>query len=330
MLSAINLIPPMQTGSQMFNEDKYTVPATTFAGGNRIIKFVCPNKKARIKAIMNSGFDFNVSSQWNSLTDGKLVGLINKGVNAINGVGSSFGVSVSQPWQNRKIYSHTNPLSFNVTFNLLAINNAQNEVWDPAMTLISFLYPREVDLSSLKGSTNGVLNTIGKIANIGNTAKEGLQTLAQNMLKVPKGADGTSILDTALNAFGVYSVPGPSLIFKGTSEELGTGDPVQVFLGKKIVLGNCYIENVSIKFDDVADKDGYPLSAECSVKISCADNLTVKQNGGFMIIQLAEPNKELSNLLDALGEGASDLIKDAVNVLTKTLNSYKILGTGGL
>lgn len=332
MLSVANLIPPTQTGSQLLTEDTYTMPSDSsgITNSNRIVKFICPNKGARVRAIMNNGFDFNVTSQWSPLTEGGLVGLVNSGVNKVNKISSSFGVSVSQPWQNRKIYNSTSPLSFTVNFNLMATNDARKEVWEPAMTLISFLYPREIDVKTLDGNENMVLSGLGKAANFVDTMKNAGQTVVRKLFNVPQTPDGTSVLDTALNAFKVYSVPGPSLIYRGSSTELGSGDPVEVFLGQKIALGNCYLENISIKFDDVADEMGYPLSAECSAKIACADNLTVKQNGGFMVSQLSKPNEELSNLIDALGETVQDLVKDGINIFTKTLDSWKILVTGGL
>jgi hypothetical protein len=116
----------------------------TYAATNHsVVSFVCGGKKRAVRALLSDAIDLTVLSSWKSLFNGGVGQIGSQVVGIIENLRQLFGgTSIRQPWFGRKLWEGTAPLHFDLPIQFLSYNDAYQEVYLPAIGLLSFLYPR--------------------------------------------------------------------------------------------------------------------------------------------------------------------------------------------
>ena len=125
--------------TSIFTHDSFTV---NHLHGKNLVKFICLGKHRAISGVLSGPLNISANSTWTSL------------FNAVNGMGSDvidtidnfaqglYGNTIRQPWFGRKFWQGTKPLSFQIPLQFVSFKNAKEEVFDPAMGLLSLVFPR--------------------------------------------------------------------------------------------------------------------------------------------------------------------------------------------
>lgn len=317
-------------------------------GENMIVKFRCPRKKAVVAAMMNDGLDFDITAKWKEMMGGGMSSIAGTGLGMLNtGVQYLNGETIQQPWMNKKVYESTSPFSFNLKLSFVATSldptnliqanpdgsslhvGVKREVWDPCMTLISFLYPRQLGTYTEDEDGNQVFNAknLWTEAEKNPLFKGTMDTMAKIFGGTDKDGkpnkDTTNLIQRAMSTMNFYAIPGPSLMqnTKDTDEDK-KGDEVEVFIGKHITLRSCYLEQVSVKFSSALDYDGWPLSADVTVKVTCSDSMTVSPNGQFMSDGIIDSSQNIDAALEALSKTGQNLANGIVNIFKSYKNFF--------
>lgn len=285
----------------------------------------CPHKRKRISALMSGGIKINGSAEWKPLGE---VGIGSLGIQSVNDILNLTnwmnGVSVQQPWQNRKQWQTTKPFTLDIPLSFVSsMGDAKAEVFDPCIALLSFIYPRQlssneyawINNQKFEGEITGggvvtgaqVLDAISKgaqnvLANysFSGSLASGVETTNQESQKIL--ADKSSLLGAANSAFNLYSTPGPSL--KYTSDNASdprSGDVVTVSIGPVFNLGAVYLEDVGIEWSQTLNPYGYPLGAKVNLKCSPINACYCTPDGELQIFQNTnDVTDNISNCVNAL------------------------------
>lgn len=253
------------------------------------VVITCRTKKRRVNALLSEGIQINTQSNWEEMFGGGIMSLAGSAIGSVNNITQMVGArSIQQPWMNRKFWKNTSPFSFTLGLNFVARSNAKTEVFDPAITLVSFAYPRQSE---------------GTFEQVKSWLKE--------KLKIGEG----SILDEASKVVKLFVIPGPSIKYDGsnTSSDI-YGDAVTVCVGNMIAMGGVYLENVDVNFSNSMDASGYPLSAQVKVKVTSMDVNSCKSDGDFLMTEFAQNQAALSGLLVQIDKTIKQATEDTVNI----------------
>ena len=263
------------------------------------VRFICQGKKIIINGILSGPIAFNVKSQWDKVT--KSLGALSTLYDAV----SSFtqvttGKVLWQPVMGRKIWSDTEPLSFNLDIEFVATQDAKQEVWLPCQGIMALLHPRNLD-------KKGVVLTDYAIPGPG-------------LFDSAKGSNGEVKRGNDTKMTGV---DGKEIDFKASHS-----DNIIINKGSFLVFGMCYLTSANITIDNIFDPMGFPLHAKASVSCTTNDSLFVKRDGSFMEEGIAEQSMELgefgsyfSKVAKALKEGAEKMYTTGKGVGTEAADS---------
>jgi len=271
------------------------------------IIITCKNKNRRVHGYLSNGVKISGKANWRSFVDSGVFKTVKSVMDDISDVVQAWGgASMQQPWMNRKLWVSTDPFSFDFSFNFISDGNTgKTDVYLPAETLLSFIYPRS--LGTATQIKNFITNNIPFLdPNATNTRGE------KNVLG--------SAIDTFTNAF---RIPGPGLKYNGEGSDSGDGDAVTIVIGNLFAFGGVYLENVDLEFSPVMDNSGYPIWCKCNVKATAMDVNYCDYNGNFVISQYKDSQAELSGFLDAMKTTATDAVADTVNIAKATIDAIK-------
>ena len=129
----------------LFTHDQYTAKNDS----ETMVVFTCEGKRRRIRALLSGPISLSVNSEWEGYF-GSVSNLVNMGDSVLQ----LFGRSIKQPWFGRKHWKNTSPLSFRFPLQFVSFKDAETEVFDPMLGLLSLLYPR---VDSKKSNNASVL-----------------------------------------------------------------------------------------------------------------------------------------------------------------------------
>lgn len=260
-------------------------------GGNpQEVLISCKNKRKRVSGILSEGVKLESTAEWTELFGGGITSIAGSFIDTVNNVTQlTAGNSIQQPWMNRKFYKSTKPFSFSFGFNLVAENNAEEEVWKPAVALVSFTFPRDM---GEKHVTN---------------------------------AEERGLIGAIADSLSYYKIPGPSLDYTGENDTRNTGDAVTLTIGNQFAMGGVYLEKVGTEFSTAYDERGFPLACKVTVQATCMDVNSCTKDGDFLISQFASNQENISVAIQQLKKTLTDL-KDGV---VKTLKETKGFFFGG-
>lgn len=290
-------------------EDRYVMKPTSLTGaddGNEV-QIACKTKNIRIYGYISEGIKINGSAKWKEMFNGGIGGLGKGLLQTASNLEQIFtGITLQQPWMNRKFYESTAPFSFTFGINFVSHGDAANEVYMPAQYLLSLIYPRKGE----PGKAKGIVNSLNK------------------------NTDSDSLVAKTLNMMGEMVIPGPSVGYTGSSNEDISikGDTVTIVVGQMFAFGAVYLEDVSVEFSPTFDSSGYPLYAKCSVKATCMDSnyCTTKSDGTveFLISQFKNGQCEkMSGFIDKMGDTMKQAYEDAKRI-QKTWKGFFGIGEG--
>ena len=345
-MSLVNSIEALELpilGQAYFRtEDQFLEPtfANSLSGSNKNdvsipqeIIISCKNKRRRVRGFLSEGVKLSGSSKWNNFLSNSALTPLNKGLGTLdtlsqigagdlaggrddNPKGSTRGTSTQMPWMNRKVWNGTDPFSLQFSFNLVAEENSQTEVFEPAIALLSFLFPRTVSNVKIVETAQ---EFVGKhVSDTTNT--DGKATIAQALLDLSKEM--------------TFAIPGPSLAYM-TSEDgenllEDNGDAVTIVIGNMFAFGGCYLKDVSIEFSSNVDFSGYPTWCKCSISFETMDTNYCMENGDFLLNTFPQSGKGLSELIDACNTTIKQAAIDTANIAKKTMNAIGFFGQGVL
>ena len=311
-------VPSYGTPGFIITEDKYNLydsVAAEVSGNNspQEVIFSCPHKRGRVSGILDGGLKLNIKSEWTEMMGGGIMSLAGSVVDTANNLLQlAAGASVQQPWMNRKMWKTTKPFSFDVPMSFVAMTDPLNDVVRPVMALVSFLYPRKLQI---------------KDKNTGEMVDANMKNFGDNTGISTKLPDDVGVIGTALSSIGLYNIPGPSIRYtsknSGGSGEDNIGDPVYVTIGKIFSFGSCYLESVDVQFSPSMDSDGFPIAAKCTVKVTVMDSGVVETNGQFMIQEFSNTSESFGQFIDAVATTVGDLATNLANVIKSTIGFYK-------
>ena len=225
---------------------------------------------------------------------------------AQKGNNNTAGSVIQQPWLDRKFWKHSKPFDLSFNFNFVSETSSKNEVFLPAIALLSFCYPRKVDNVDLIEQANEA---------IGGLAGDGTNT---------KGKP--NVMNAAKDVLQAFAIPGPSLMYGATRDNQGNatqgdnGDAVTIVVGNMFAFGACYLKQVIIEFSPNIDYSGYPVWCKCSISAEAMDSNYCESNGDFTVSQWGDKANDISKLVDALSTTVADAAKNAANIAKATAN----------
>lgn len=294
----------------------------------------CPHKRKRVSALMSESIKISANAKWkpifqqSSLMSGGTLG------NDINNVLSwSLGISVHQPWMNKKQYESTEPFSVTIPLTFVStMGDPKAEVYDPCMALLSFVYPRQVGLNELRG--DNITQTTGGESGLAASFSDAATLAAQNIGNVSDCAlisgamkkseevmqNTNGLIGATLSAYEIFSVPGSSLTGK-------KGDTVSISIGPIFNLGKVYLEKVDIDFSKTLNPLGYPLAAKVTLTATPVEACYCEPNGNLVIFdQFTENSQAMNNMLSAAANTGAALTE---MVVTFAKNAWGIVKDTG-
>lgn len=280
---------------------------------NQTVTFSCGNKKVSVTGYMSEPVILNGASKWGDINNNMFTGLAFKLIDTFDenqqiGIGASVGnagVSYNQPWASRKFWKGSEPFNLTIKFNLIAISNAKEDVYDQAIKLLSLCYPRD-----LGADDNAAKNLIDKI---GIFDTNGTDT---------NTAGGPNVVTAFSNAFKSWAVPGPSIYWSSSeSDEKKTGDNVKVVIGSLFAFAQCYVTNVNLEFSPTLDSTGYPLWCKCSVTFQSAESNYVTSDGKFSMNKWGDSASTLGTLMSSIGTTVSEFVNDMIDHVKALFNA---------
>lgn len=288
------------------------------------IMIACKGKRRRVVGYLSEGVKLNGVSNWEPIVNTTGISQLNTGLTKANTLGQlgfggqttsggySTGTGILQPWLNRQFWKGSDPFTLEFNFNLVAETSARDDVYLPAIALLSFCYPRLIDnVEIVENTKNTIDNTFATDMGDGS----GRSTVI--------GALSKSVLNT-------FATPGPSLMYgaKGNKEgENDNGDAVTIVVGNTYAFGACYLTKVSLEESPNRDYTGYPTWCKCSVSARAMDSNFCSPDGDFMVSQWGDSASDMSDLVEALTVTTETLIKNAANIAKATWNSITAFGS---
>lgn len=286
------------------NKSGYRIIEDDFTSSNVTVPEIevsCKTKGWKVTAPLSDKIRIGGHADWQEVFQGGMMSLGGSALDTFNNIIQlTSGKSIQQPWMNRKVYKNTKPLSFSFAMNFVATYDPQNEVFEPAMKLLSFIFPRvDDDTESLKNEIRG--------------------TLEKWHLK---GELINSFIDTFVKS---YIVPGPSISWgNGKTDDSGkNGDAVTLRIGQVLTLGGVYLEDVDCEFSQACDSKGFPLSCRVNLKATMMDCNYVDSNGNFNIEQFKDKQADLSDNLQTLRDFFTDIGRASVGIVTSYIGYFK-------
>lgn len=290
------------------NDDDYSVKF------NQSIIISCPNKKAYIVGLLSDGVKLSGQSDWENITSNNIVDRIYKAVQSVDATqqmgfiparrggttAGSAGISYIQPWASRKFWKGSHPFDLTFNFNLISKTDGKEQVYEPAVKLLSLCYPRKLGTASgdsVITAKEAVQKNFGSVFNVGGTGTDGKSNLI------------TSVLD----ALESWSIPGPSLTYSGKNDSSGSmGDTVTIMIGNLFVFGACYVKKVDLEFSPSFDNKGYPLWCKCSISFETLQSNYVNTDGSFNLSEFPKGSEKLANVLSSIANTGKTLIIDFI------------------
>ena len=287
----------------------------------------CPLKQGRVRGSLSGNINLNINAEWQELFGGGIASMTNSILGTANSlVQYAIGATIQQPWMNRKVYKNTKPFSFDLPINFVAIDDAKEDVVKPVLALVSFCYPRKYTEAVPQLDENGNVmkdeNGNDKTVNVQVSALSGAKKAGKNVNFIQR-LSPDDMVGSFLDMFKIWEIPGPSIISGQADKENGghKGDAVDIIVGKLFNLGNCYLENVSIKFASSYDRQGYPLYANVTVKCTCADSVVCDEKGNFLVNKIEDQSEALANFLNQTGETVMNVVEN-VSQIAKFVTGY--------
>lgn len=300
-------------------------PTQTDATVPQEIIIACKGKRRRICGYLSEGVKLTGVSEWESIANTDGISTLSKGISTVNNLGqlgfaniaqtdgtNTAGSVIQQPWLDRKFWKHSKPFDLSFNFNFVSETSSKDEVFLPAIALLSFCYPREVDNVELIEQTNEFLGGVSG----GKTNTKGKENVVD------------AARETVLKTF---AIPGPSLMFGATRDKQGNvtqgdnGDAVTIVVGNMFAFGACYLKQVVIEFSPNIDYSGYPVWCKCSVSAEAMDSNYCKSNGDFNVSQWGNDANDISKLIDALSTTVADAAQNTMNIAKATANCITAL-----
>ena len=106
---------------------------------NTEVVFDCPNRFITVRAVLSGSLNLTANSQWKGYFNvmPQLLNILDGGDQAL------FGRSIQQPWMGRQYWGGTEPMSFRLPLQFVSDTNAEEDVYKPAIALLSLLFPRQ-------------------------------------------------------------------------------------------------------------------------------------------------------------------------------------------
>lgn len=286
----------------------------------------CKNKRRRICGYLSEGVKLNGQSNWEFFTQGIGIDKLAKGLGTVNTLaqlgftGTSdnkpygAGASIQQPWVNRKFWKDSSPFTLDFNFNFVSETSSKEDVFLPAIALLSFCYPRAIDDTEIvKVLKNSITNLQNKVADWTGGVTTGTNT-----------KDNKSILDAGKDALRMFAIPGPSLMYGAKGNEEGQqdlGDAVTIVVGNMFAFGACYLKTVNLEFSPSFDYSGYPVWCKCQIQAEAMDSNICASDGSFMYGNIPDYSNNMAELLRSLQDIARQAAEDAVNIAKTTMNA---------
>lgn len=228
----------------------------------RQVVIACKPKKLVVNAPLSDDLSTNITNQWSDYFSGGVIGTSFNLIESFNKATTSWnGTSIHQPYMSRKVWSGTNPLSFDLKFNFIATVDAKTEVFDPICKLAAMATASE---SNLTEKEQTLLDEVNQIMSEKDESSRIAKVLA-------KGIHFITELNDLISK--KWDVPGPAII-PSNDNESQCSMPITIYLPAFNVLTNCYIESLSINLSKSVDINGYPLGANVGVKVTRMDATT--------------------------------------------------------
>lgn len=206
------------------------------------------NRDYRVYAPLPDGFGFTVGSEYSAPFDvSSLSGGLQKAY-AIAGFAQKIGMRM------RKFYTNPEPTELSVEMEFTAEVDAKTDVLYPVVALKMMALGSILDLGKLNEKTRDAFIAISN----------GLKGVAQTFGIEAPTPDGEYIVQFDENSSLGQKADG---ILK-TIGFISAPRFVNVKFGNVMTWERCYITSVATTFSNVLDKDGYPLSAKCTVTIT--------------------------------------------------------------
>lgn len=268
--------------------------------------FSCPNKHVRICAPLGGKLKLSSSSEWEEMFGGGIASVAGGAIGTVNNALQwTKGVTLQQPWMNRKIYKNTKPFTFTLPLTFVTPVGKDPIDWvaKPTIALLSLLYPR-------KGGAS--LNDI--------TSEAGFNAAEHK----------DSVAGAIVNMCETYFIPGPSLrATSDTASDNDRGDYVAIMAGNMFNFGLCYINSVDIEYSDGFDPYGIPLAATVNVQATSQDAVYCEPSGEFNVRSLGNNAQNLSDLIDATQRTGKHLMKNISTLFKDTAGFYNGTSSSG-
>ena len=315
-------------GKSLYRTEDQFLPSTFTMGSGPVqtdatipqeIIIACKGKRRRICGYLSEGVKLTGVSEWEDIANTAGISTLSNGVSTVNNLGQlgfaniaqkggndTAGSVLQQPWLDRKFWKHSKPFDLSFNFNFVSETSSKDEVFLPAIALLSFCYPREVDNVDLVEKMNNVTEST-------NTKGE------------------TNVMNAAKKVLKAFAIPGPSLMYGATKDKSGAatqgdnGDAVTIVVGNMFAFGACYIKQVVIEFSPNIDYSGYPVWCKCSISAEAMDSNYVDKNYNFSVSQWGNSANDISDLVKALSTTVEDAAKNAMNIAKATANCITAL-----
>lgn len=315
-------------GKSLYRTEDQFLPSD-FAMSNGAIKtdatvpqeiiIACKGKRRRITGYLSEGVKLTGVSEWEDIASTAGISTLSSGVSTVNKLGqlgfaniaqksdnNTAGSVIQQPWLDRKFWKHSKPFNLDFNFNFVSEVSSKDEVFLPAIALLSFCYPREVNNVDLIEKSQ---QTLGSIAGDGTNTQ-----------------GGKNVMAAAKEVLKAFAIPGPSLMYGATRDSQGNatqgdnGDAVTIVVGNMFAFGACYLKQVIIEFSPNIDYSGYPVWCKCSISAEAIDSNYCSPNGDFNVSQWGNSANDISDLVAALSTTVEDAAKNAMNIAKATAN----------
>ena len=267
--------------------------------------------KGSVTGYLSEGVKLTGQSDWEQITSNSMVNTIYKLIETVDttqqmgfvpsnsgSTANSAGISYIQPWASRKFWKGSKPFTTTIPFNLVSITNAKTDVYDKAVTLLSFCYPRDL------------ANTVTTFKDAVSNLKIGEKQL---FLTQGTGTDGKpNLVNSLTSAIKSWAIPGPSLTYGGENDQ-SKGDAVTISIGNLFVFGACYVNQVNLEFSSTLDNNGYPLWCKCSISFDTMESNYCSSDGKLYLNKIPDNQAALANLLSSIANTGQTLVTDFIN-----------------
>lgn len=320
-------------GKSLYRTEDQFLPST-FAMENGVVKtdatipqeiiIACKGKRRRVTGYLSEGVKLTGVAEWEDIASTAGISTLSNGISTVNKLGQlgfaniaqknnndTAGSVLQQPWLDRKFWKHSKPFDLSFNFNFVSETSSKDEVFLPAIALLSFCYPREVNNVDLVEKTQEKLESL---------SGSGTNTQGEK-----------NVMGAAKDVLRAFAIPGPSLMYGATRDNQGNatqgdnGDAVTIVVGNMFAFGACYIKQVVIEFSPNIDYSGYPVWCKCSISAEAMDSNYCKSDGSFNVSQWGNSANDISDLVKALSTTVEDAAKNTMNIAKATANCITAL-----